>query len=201
MKYARVHGPRFLPLEPHSKSFHFPQLHPSLLSLRWFLHERKNPSTVSELVWKSPACRALEWRLGGGEQDPHQKISMLVVRRSRDRQAEYLYESARCLQNLVKLPSRRAVAVSMVDLFLNVLIILHCPDPGKFQKLRCFRAWPHSVIHNIRCEPAHRWLADGLIVVGVPPKWCSKNLVTSPHEILHHPSLSSMVTVPRALGV
>ena len=39
----------------------------------------------------------------------------------KDRQAQYLYVSARCLRSLMKLPSRRAAAVSTVDLFLNVL--------------------------------------------------------------------------------
>ena len=57
------------------------------------------------------------------------------------RQAQYLYGSVRCLRSVVKLPSK------------------------KFQTLRCLRAWPHSVIHDIRCEPARRWLADGLLIV------------------------------------
>ena len=35
----------------------------------------------------------------------------------------------------------------------------------KFQTLRRLRAWPHSVIHDIRCEPTRRWLADGLLIV------------------------------------
>ena len=35
---------------------------------------------IIRVVWKSPACRALEWRLGDGEQDPDRKFPMLVVR-------------------------------------------------------------------------------------------------------------------------
>ena len=186
-------SPRFLPLEPHSKSFHCSPLHPSFLSLRWFLHGRVG----AQVFGKSPArclnrCGnrqlVVPW-FGDWETENRIQIENFLcwsceksqrssgsARWSRDRQAQYLYESARCLRGLVKLPSRRAAAVSTVDLFLGVLSDPALPRSGKFQNLRCLRAWPHSVIHDIRCEPARKWLADELTVVGVPPKRCSKNL-------------------------
>ena len=44
-------SPRFLSLEPHSKSFHCSPLHPSFLSRRWFLHGRVG----AQVFEKSPA--------------------------------------------------------------------------------------------------------------------------------------------------
>ena len=55
-----------------------------------------------------------------------------------DRQAEYLYESVRCLRGLVKLPSRRAAAVSTVDLFLGVLSDPALPRSGKDSEFEMF---------------------------------------------------------------
>ena len=129
---------------------------------------KKKPSTVSESVWNRqlvvPWNR--DWETENRIQIEHflcwscekSQRSSGSAKWSRDRQAQYLY--ARCLRGLVKLPSK------------------------KFQNLRCLRAWPHSVIHGIRCEPARRWLANGLTVVGVPPKRCSKNLTRDEFGVL-----------------
>ena len=54
----RTLSPQFLSLEPHSKSFHCSPLHPSFLSLRWFLHGR----VCAQVFGKSPARCLNRWR-------------------------------------------------------------------------------------------------------------------------------------------
>ena len=66
--------------------------------------------------------------------------------------------------------------MSTVDFFLGVLSDPALSRAGEVSEFGCLRAWPRSVVLDIRCEPARRWLVDGLTVVSVPPKQCSKIL-------------------------
>ena len=61
----------------------------------------------------------------------------LVLQMVKDRQAEYLYQSARCLRCLVKLPSRKAAAVSTLDLFLSDPALPRSGEVSEVEMLAC----------------------------------------------------------------